>query len=437
MNQLNLPEFKVIGTQENNHDILFTVECKELPYCCPECGSISIYKHGKTKRFVRDLNAFGKRVGINILGNRYKCQDCSTTFSESYQSIDDRDKITNRLRNHIQEQSLKRPFANIADEFSISSTTVKRIFSEYVEEKEQTMIFETPRVLGIDEVHLNKRMRAVFTDIEGLKVLDILPKRNKEDVIAFLMKLPNKDAIDVVTTDMWQPYKDAVLMVIPHAKLIVDKFHVIQYANIAMENARKSFRSTLTDKQRKQLMHERFILLKNKEDLTPQEQWNLQIWFVTFPTLKVAYNLKEGLRDMYLCKTKEQVIEYYRQWKSSIPKDMQPFLDIAKIIDNWSTEIFNYFDYFVTNAFTESINNLIKHIEKAGRGYSFEVLRAKVLFGTKATIKPKFGEQPFGPMDNTFSNMLYGSFNYSPPKLIEGFGVSIPQLLKVIERDEF
>ena len=422
MNALNLPEFKVIGTQENNHDILFTVEAKNPPNCCPECGSIFIYKHGKTERFVRDLNAFGKRVGINIIGNRYKCQDCSTTFSESYQSIDDRDKITIRLRNYIQEQSLKKPFANIADEFGISSTTVKRIFTEYVKEQEAQMIFATPRILGIDEIHLNKQMRAVFTDIEGLKVLDILPKRNKEDIIAFLMKLPNKDA---------------VLMVIPHAKLVVDKFHVIQYANIAMENARKSFRSTLTDKQRKQLMHERFILLKNKEDLTPQEQWNLQIWFVTFPTLKVAYNLKEGLRDMYLCKTKEQAIEYYRQWKSSIPKDMQPFLDITKIIDNWSTEIFNYFDYFVTNAFTESINNLIKHIEKAGRGYSFEVLRAKVLFGTKATIKPKFGEQPFGPMDNTFGNMLYGSFNYSPPQLIEGFGVSIPQLLKVIERDEF
>lgn len=437
MNALNLPEFKVIGTQENDHDILFTVEAKEPPYYCPECGSTSIYKHGKTERFVRDLSMFGKRVGINIQGHRYKCQDCPTTFSESYKSIDDRDKITNRLRNHIQVQSLKKPFANIADEFSISPTTVKRIFTEFVKEQEAQMMFTTPRILGIDEVHLNKQMRAVFTDIEGLKVLDMLPKRNKEDVIAFLKKLPNKDDIEVVTMDMWQPYKDAVLNVIPHARLIVDKFHVVQYANIAMENARKSFRSTLTDKQRKQLMHERFILLKNKEDLKPQEKWNLQIWFVTFPTLKVAYNLKEGLRDMYLCETKEQAMAYYRQWKSSIPKDMQPFLDIAKMIDNWSTEIFNYFDYFVTNAFTESINNLIKHIEKAGRGYSFEVLRAKVLFGTKATVKPKFGEQSFGPMDNTFSNMLMQSFNYSPPPLIDGFGVSIPQLLKVIERDEF
>jgi len=31
MNQLNLPEFKVIGTQSNEHDLLFTVEVKIPP----------------------------------------------------------------------------------------------------------------------------------------------------------------------------------------------------------------------------------------------------------------------------------------------------------------------------------------------------------------------------------------------------------------------
>lgn len=437
MNALNLSEFKVIGTQENDHDILFTVEAKNPPYCCPECGSVSIYKHGKTERFVRDLNAFGKRVGINILGNRYKCQDCSTTFSESYKSIDDRDKITNRLRNHIQEQSLKRPFANIADEFSISSTTVKRIFSEYVEEQEQTMIFETPRVLGIDEVHLNKRMRCVFTDIEELKILDLLPNRNKKDVIKFLSKIPDIHKVEVVTMDMWKPYKESITETIPKAHIVIDKYHVVQYVNKALDSVRKSFRETLPPQQRKQLMRDRYVLLMNKEDLIPADRLNRDIWFIMFPTLRLAYYIKEGLRDMYLCKTKEQATTYYKEWKSSIPRDMKPFMEVASIIDNWHTEIFNYFDHFVTNAFTESRNNTIKEIEKHGRGYSFEVLRAKVLFGTKATVKPKFGEQSFGPMDNTIGNILYGSFDFSRPKLIEGFGVSIPQLLEVIERDEF
>jgi transposase len=437
MNQLNLPEFKVIEVQENDYDILFTVEAVEPPKCCPECGSVSYYKHGKVERFVRDLSSFGKRVGINIKGNRYKCRDCEppVTFSETYQSVDERDKMTIRLREHIKLQSLRQPFSNIAEEYSISPTTVKRIFNEYVEQNERYMVFKAPRVLGIDEVHLNKQMRAVFTDIEGLKVLDMLKDRNKQTVIDFLKKIPDKRTVESVTTDMWQPYKDAIREVLPHAKQIVDKFHVIQYGSKAMEDSRKAFRKTLTDKQRKQLMHDRFILLKNKEDLKPQEQWNLQIWFVTFPTLKAAYDLKEGLRDMYLCETREEAEEYFKQWKNSIPEDMTSFKEVAKMINNWHTEIFNYFDDRYTNAFTESINNLIKHIEKRGRGYSFEVLRAKVLFGTKATTKPRFGEQPFTRMEK-FTMISFNNY-FTPPKLIEGFGVSIPQLLTVIERDDF
>lgn len=81
------------------------------------------------------------------------------------------------------------------------------------------------------------------------------------------------------------------------------------------------------------------------------------------------------------------------------------------------------------------MNNLVKHIEKAGRGYTFDVLRAKVLFGTKAISKPKYGAQPFGEMDKTktIKNVMFDSFNYSQRILQEGFGVSIPQLLALME----
>lgn len=429
MNQLNLPEFKVIEIHENDNDLLFSVEAIEPPLCCPGCGSVAYYKHGKTERFARDLSMYGKRVGINIIGHRYRCRDCNTAFSEKYSSIDERDKITYRLRDYIKAQSLKRPFANIADEFSISPTSVKRIFDEYVSENEPFMVFKSPRVLGIDEVHLNKQMRAVFTDIDELMILEMLPDRNKQTIIKFLDKIRNKEQIQIVTTDMWQPYKDAVKQVLPNAQQVVDKFHVIQYGTKAMEDARKIVRKQVTDKDRKKLMHERFILLKNKEDLTEVERFKLIVWFGDFPDLEVAYKLKEGLRDMYLCKSKEEAIGYFNSWKEAIPDKFKAFQDVAKMIDNWHIEIFNYFDYKVTNAFTESINNLIKHIEKLGRGYSFEVLRAKVMFSTRATKKPKYGEEDFTKMSMTFTFRL--------PPLENGFGVSIPQLLNAIKRDDF
>jgi len=440
MNQLNLPEFRVLKVEENEQkDLKFTVEAIRPIASCPECGNEDCYKHAPMERFVRDLNMFNQRVGIVVKGNRYKCKECGKTFTEQFHSIDDRDKITLRLKEHVMSISLKEPFAKIAETYAISPTTVKRLFNEYVAKQEQTMIFETPRVLGIDEVHLNKQMRAVFTDIERLKVLEMLPKRNKKDVIKFLSQIPDIHKVEVVTTDMWQPYKDATIETMPNAHLVIDKFHVLQYANRALDSTRKAFKDSLTTKQRRQLMRDRFVLLKNKEDLTVAEKMNRDIWFSTFPTLRTAYYIKENLRDMYLCETKYQATEYFKVWKSSIPNDMKFFLEIATIIDNWHTEIFNYFDHRVTNAFTESINNLIKHIEKRGRGYSFEVLRAKVLFGTNATIRPKYdkdnGYNRIGKI--TMNSFDFSNFDYSEPQLKEGFGVSVPQLLNVIERDEF
>lgn len=437
MSLLNLPEFEVIDTILSEHDMTIVVKPKEEPKACYECGGTEYYKHGKSTRFVRDLNSFDKRVGIEIHTHRYKCRYCNSTFSQKYKSIDERDKITIRLREQIEKESLKKPFSNIADEYSISPTTVKRVFEGYIERLEKDITYATPIILGIDEAHLNKSMRAVYTDIIGRKVLDIQPSRKKADVKAFLSKLPNKKEIEVVTIDMWRYYKEAVYEELPNAQVIIDRFHVIQLVTNALEKERKSFKDSLTAQQRKKLLRDRFLLLRNKEDLQAKQIWDMQMMFIEFPQLKLAYELKEQFRDIYECQNKKDAMKRYEEWKSFVPKDMKHYQEVIKTVDNWHLEIFNYFGCRITNAYTESVNNLIKHIEKAGRGYSFEVLRAKVLFGTSATKKPKYSRATT-PI-NTIGMITSFSWDdlYSKTKLIEGFGVSIPQLLEILESDKF
>ncbi len=66
---------------------------------------------------------------------------------------------------------------------------------------------------------------------------------------------------------------------------------------------------------------------------------------------------------------------------------------------NWHDEIFAYFDQPVTNAYTESANNLIR--ARLGRSYSFEVLRATVSDLSKNAVtrgRPKNWKRPvMGP----------------------------------------
>lgn len=52
--------------------------------------------------------------------------------------------------------------------------------------------------------------------------------------------------------------------------------------------------------------------------------------------------------------------------------------------------ITNYWHYHWTNAFTESTNNSIKKIEKAGRGYKFDVLRDHCILSINNPAPDKF-----------------------------------------------
>ena len=153
------------------------------------------------------------------------------------------------------------------------------------------------------------------------------------------MKLPNKDAIEVVTTDV--ATLRCVLMVIPH-KLVVDKFHVIQYANTLWRMQENHSVALLQINSVNNLCMRVLSFLRTKKTNTTgtMEFANMVCHF----TLKVAYNLKEGLRHVSV-KPKSRLLNIIGSGNVH-PKGYAPFLDIAKIIDNWSTEIFNYFDYF-------------------------------------------------------------------------------------------
>jgi hypothetical protein len=78
---------------------------------------------------------------------------------------------------------------------------------------------------------------------------------------------------------------------------------------------------------------------------------------------------------------------------------MTYFEDLIKAMNNWEEEIFNYFISPITNAYTESLNRLIKTMNHVGRGYSFEALRAKILFtqGYRKEKKEKLAR--FHPFD--------------------------------------
>lgn len=438
MNILNLPEYNVLTVQETDDAYRIEVETVNPPSFCPHCGTVAnLYKHTKHNQLIMDLPMHGKQVGIHVIRQRYKCRECNQTFYERLPRMDEKRGCTSRLLEYIEKQSLKRTFVSLAVEIGLDEKTIRNIFRDYVNRLEKTFRFQTPQWLGIDEIHLIKP-RCVIANIQNNTIIDILPDRNKSTVINYLQNLPDRQQIKYVAMDMWQPYRDAVKLVLPQAKIVVDKFHVVRMANQALDTVRKSIRDNLSPKERRTLMHDRFILLKRRSDLDVREELILQSWTGFLKDLGLAYELKESFYGIWDSKTKQEALQGLRDWQKQIPGHLEyAFKDLLTALKNWESEIFTYFDRPITNAYTECLNGLIRVMNRLGRGYSFDALRAKILFteGIHKEKKVNYKKQRFRDAETEVIGKTIMDYYFvceSNPEDIN-YGADISTLIQLLE----
>ncbi len=438
-NVLNLPAYRVLGSTESEHDYHIKAETAEPLTICSNCRSREVVGYGRVEVLVHDLPMHGKRVGIYVDARRFKCKSCSKTFMEHLPDVNANRWMTDRLVKWVGQRSLTNTFTGIAEEIGVTEGTIRNVFSDYLTELERTVRFETPKWMGIDEIHIIQKPRAVISNLHNNTAVNLLPNRNKKTIASYLSNLKDKDSVQYVAMDMWRPYREAVNEVIPDAKVVVDKFHVVRMANVAMESVRKSLRADLSPKQRRGLMHDRFVLLRRQNQLTDQESFNLDGWTKNYPLLGEAYRLKEEFFNIYQAPSKQQAQIRYEQWLKSIPVELRGHYElIITAWSNWQPFILEYFNHPITNAYTESLNSLIRVLNRLGRGYSFEALRAKILFsrGSHKIVqnRPKFNRHA-AQYDEVVIG--YAMFNNSlPTKEPKNYGVDIDKLVAMIERGE-
>lgn len=111
--------------------------------------------------------------------------------------------------------------------------------NKYASELESERKLVAPRVLGIDEVHIQKKMSGVLTDIERGCLIEMTEDRKNPTMQAAIESMEGYDEnIDLVCMDMTIGYKNMVQLCCPKAKIIVDKFHVVRYIYIIVSRFR-------------------------------------------------------------------------------------------------------------------------------------------------------------------------------------------------------
>lgn len=448
---LNLPGLRELDRKELEDEYHVKAEPAAISRLCPHCGELHrVQRHGSRSMFVRDLTSHGKRVMIHLDSPRLICMVCRKTFMAVIQEVDENYQMTERLVRWIGRQALEYTYAELAKQIGIDEKTVRSIFDAYVAKLEKDFRRETPAWLGIDEIKLG-RFRAIFTNLQDKTLVDMLPDRYYTSIVKFLESLPNREKIEYVSTDLWRPYRLAVQKVLPNAKLVADKFHVVSKANAAVDTVRRSIAKADQQKQGKGLKKAHKLFDKRAADLNDEQYLTVSGWLNCFPLLAAAYDLKERLYAVYEVETKEEAWAAYLNWEASIPPELsKPFKPVKTAFRNWKPYILNYFDdERVTNAFTESFNAKVRRVYRNGHGYTFERLRAKVLFTDRLQKripiqeKVKVKKQRFE--DISMGRMTYfmmsGTFDDDYEVKIKtrqgNLGTDLPTLLAWLDSDNF
>lgn len=194
-----------------------------------------------------------------------------------------------------------------------------------------------------------------------------------------------------VSIDMWRPYLNTVHQLLPGVPVVVDKFHIVRMATESMEAVRVRLQKTRRKAERRDWLRSKVVLRMRAAKLNEKQRFNRDMWLDNEPELAVAYRLKEAFYDIYSL-PKAEAAAAFDGFAATVPHSVKAeFKPLLTAMRNWRVEILAFFDHPITNAYTEALNGVAKTINRQGRGYSFDILRARLLFGKR--VKP--AEQPW------------------------------------------
>jgi transposase len=267
---------------------------------------------------------------------------------------------------------------DVAIKENLGYEAVVGIVNRYVSSQVDWGMFERLEVVGLDEIALKKGRSDYVVIVTArlangqVKVLAVLPNRDKKTVKDFLAGIPTRlqRTIHTVCTDMWKAYINAVKEVLGSAVVVVDRYHVATKYRDCADTLRKQelkrLKTELSEDEYDTIKGSMWPYRKNKIDLQPHEAELLERLFAYSPSLKLAYDFREDLTAIFEKDlTKTQATQAIKDWRQEVETSQLTCFDPFLItLDTYLDEITNYFLHRDSSGFVEGLNNKIKVLKR-------------------------------------------------------------------------
>ena len=367
----------------------------KLDYPAPKCyschGQMAKYDFQKESK-IPYLECAGYKTLIRLRKRRFRCQDCGKVAVAETSLVKKNHQIATIVKQKIAQKLIdKVPMTAIAENLAVSTSTVIRKLKEF---KFKTDLSYLPEHMSWDEYSFKKgKMSFIAQDFDSRRIIAILDGRTQVTIRNHFLRYSRqvRNRVKVITMDMFSPYYDLARQLFPCAKIVLDRFHIVQHLSRAMSRVRVQIMNQLDRKSHeykalkrywkliqqdsRKLSHKRFYRPTFRMHLTNQE------------ILKKLLSYSQELREHYelyqllLFHFQEKQAEHFFGLIEETISCINPiFQTIFKTFLKDKDKIINALELPYSNAKLEATNNLIKVIKRNAFGFrNFDNFKKRIL----------------------------------------------------------
>jgi transposase len=232
--------------------------------------------------------------------------------------------------------------------------------------------------IGIDEVSYRRghKYLTVVVDHDSGRMLWAKDGRTKKTLAEFFDLLGEAGCrgLQLVSSDGADWIADLVALRAPKAKQCMDPFHVVTWAQKAMDQVRIATSRALSragDKPTSTaVFRSRHTLWKKPDKLTAKQQATLDAILTGHAELATAWRLKEGLRAVVTCREAELAGPLLQDWHTrAAASGLAPFTKLEAKLARFDRDILHAVTHRLTNARSEATNLHIRFLTRIAYGF--------------------------------------------------------------------
>jgi len=346
---------------------------------CSGCGKAAAgYDTMPTPRRFEFVPLWGIAVVFVYSMRRVDCRACGVKV-ERVPWAEGKSPMTNEFKWYLAKWARRMSWKEVSEAFRVSWDRVFEAVKYVVDWGLKRRDLEDIASIGVDEVqwHRGQEYQTVVYQLdEGQKrLLWIGPERRAKTLLRFFRFLGKERTarLQFICSDMWSGYLKVIRKKAKHAVHVLDRFHVMQRINEAINDVRVAEVKQLEkDGYEPLLAGSRWVLLKRPENLTERQAVKLKEL--------LQYNLK-SVRSQLMREDFQRFWEYTSPaWAGkfldawctrAMRSKIEPMKKIARSLREKRELILNWFhaEGTVSAGIVEGFNNKLKLITRKSYGF--------------------------------------------------------------------